>query len=74
MTGGLLGGALGSLSADKETQEQEEMMDTAMENTSGLAKDTVKGDRSQRSEDGLESGKRPAKVQSEAARRSGVRS
>ena len=73
MTGGLLRGALGAYLLTKKTQEQEEMMDTAMENTSGLAKDTVRVI-------GRSAAKMGSKVvkagQSaiRAARRSGVRS
>lgn len=42
MTGGLLGGALGAYLLTKSSQKQEELMDTAMENTSGVAMGTAR--------------------------------
>jgi Na+/glutamate symporter len=42
MTGGILGGALGAYLLSKRKQEQEEMLDTAMENTSGMARHTAR--------------------------------
>ncbi len=42
MTGGLLGGALGAYLLTKSSQGQEEMMDSSMEKTSGMARDTAR--------------------------------